>query len=153
MIPVSIILKNAVLDNTRVDDVRLTLFISSTITITIVRIVSDAKDEIVAIKNVLRSLFSLDLYAKIIEKNIIDKNIKNSTTTNIINKVMARITENSPDIIIDKNNFKVSRSVGEANIIISEITRVINPKSISISAVKNLELSSCVFVTGKVCVR
>ena len=112
MIPVSIILKNAVLDNTRVDDVRLTLFISSTITITIVRIVSDAKDEIVAIKNVLRSLFSLDLYAKTIEKNIIDKNIKNSTTTNIINKVMARITENSPDIIIDKNNFKVSRSVG-----------------------------------------
>ena len=110
--PVIITLKNAELDSTIVGTDKSTLFISSTITIAIESIVRDAKDIAAVIKNVFNTLFSLDLYAIIIEKNIMDRNIKNSTITNRINSTIVRQTCISPEIIVDSNMPNVSNSVG-----------------------------------------
>ena len=64
-------------------------------------------------KNVFKTRFSFALYAKIIEKNIIEINIKNSTTTSTTKSVSTPNIENFPTINIESNKLNVSNIVGE----------------------------------------
>ena len=151
--PVIITLKNAVLDRTNVAVFSFTLLIASTAIKNIERI-DIAPIDIPAVKrNVLNTLFSFALYAITIDKNIKDINIKNSTITNSTNTINIATTEKFPVIIVDNNSFKVVSVVGDANIISNAATKVTKPKVISIIAVKNFEVISSFFVTGRVCVK
>lgn len=70
---------------------------------------------------------------------MIDINIKNSTITSVINKIITNVKEKLPVIIVEIKRLKKSSNVGEAYIIKSETTKVANPINISISAVKYFE--------------
>ena len=70
---------------------------------------------------------------------MIDINIKNSTITSVINKIITNVKEKLPVIIVEIKRLKKSSNVGEAYIIKSETTNVANPINISISAVKYFE--------------
>ncbi len=146
-------LKNVVLESINVFDAKSTLLIAKTIIIIVARIVKARKENTVVNKNVFKTLFSLALYAIIIEKKMIEINIKNSTTTNIMNNAKTRAIEKLPTIIVDSKIFNVLNIVGDTNLIKSDAIKVKNPKVISIIAVKNFELTSCFFVTGRVWVK
>ena len=136
-----------------VDVVKSTPLIARTIIKNIESTELDAHANPAVYKNVFNVFFSLDLLARIIEKKIIDKNIRNSTIISIINKAINKATENSPIIIVDNKSFKVSKNVGEINIISRDTTMVIKPSKVSISAVIYFELRIWFLVTGSVWVR
>ena len=151
--PVITIDKIVGLDKTRIDDVNLTPLISKTAIKIIDRNISEAKAITAEIINDFKILCSFCLYPIIIPKKIIDKNIKNSTITRIMNSVRRSPSEKFPVTTDDRNNFNVSKNVGEIYIIIIETSKHANPEDTSIIAVKYFELISSFFVTGSVWVR
>ena len=70
-----------------------------------------------------------------------------------MNKVKTKTSEKFPDIRLERKIFKVSKNVGETNIIKIEIIKQAKPQRISIRLVKYFELISSFFVTGRVWVR
>ena len=84
---------------------------------------------------------------------MIEINIKNSTITSATKSASTRMIEISPTIIVARRSLIKSSAPGPANIMMSESTRQAKPEAISIIAVKNFELMSSFFVTGKVWVR
>ena len=153
IIPESNMLKNAVFESNNTSLVKLTLFITKTIIITIDNIVLDIHEKAAVRRKVFNTLFSFVLYANIIEKNIIDKNIKNSTMISNIISAKTSITEKFPSIIKDKSILSVSNIVGVINTISKDIVTVIKPSIVSIRDVRYLEVRIWFLVTGRVCVR
>ena len=153
MIPVNIMLKKAVLESVRVEAERFTPFIARIAIMQIDRAARDIIENTAVNKNDLRILFSLDWYAKTIEKYMIEMNIKNSTTTKITNNARTRNVENFPEIIVESKSFSVSNIECEPYMIKSEITRQAKLEVISIIAVKYFEFINCFFDTGRVWVR
>ena len=84
---------------------------------------------------------------------MIERNIKNSTMTKMIKREITKINEKFPVITVEIKSFKTSVNPGRAYMIKIETMIVANAASISINAVKNLELINEFFVTGRVCVR
>ena len=70
-----------------------------------------------------------------------------------MNNININASEKFPETNIEIINLNLSNIVGEKNLIRSETTRVANPKTISINAVKNFEVTNWFFVTGRVCVK
>ena len=70
-----------------------------------------------------------------------------------MNKAKTKPSEKPSEITLERKIFKVSKNVGETNIIKIEIIKQAKPQSISIRLVKYFELISSFFVTGRVWVR
>ena len=140
----------ALFENTKIELDKLIPLITKTITIMIESMVIEANAIAIVIKNVFKTRCSFDLYATTIEKKIIDKNIKNSIMIRTMNKVKIKTSEKFPDIRLERKIFKVSKNVGETNIIKIEIIRQAKAQRISIRLVKYFELISSFFVTGRV---
>ena len=134
-------LKNADAGITIIELERLTSLIAKTTTMAIAKTVKAMNDIIAVIKNDFKTFFSLALYASVIEKKMIEINIKNSTITSKTKRLKTQNKENSPIIIVERNNLMVEKKVFEANLIKRETTTQIKPKIISMSAVKNFEFT------------
>ena len=132
----------AVLDKTSTELVIFMSLINKTMSMQIVRTISDANEQAIAIKKVFKMRLSLDLNATTIEKFMIERNIKNSTITKITNKASVNIIEIFPVNAVDNKSFKTFINPGFAYIIKIETIRLANAITISISAVKNFEFMS-----------
>ena len=132
----------AVLDKTSTELVIFMSLINKTMSMQIVRTISDANEQAIAIKKVFKMRLSLDLNATTIEKFMIERNIKNSTITKITNKASVNIIEIFPVNAVDNKSFKTFINPGFAYIIKIETIRLANAITISINAVKNFEFMS-----------
>lgn len=112
------------------------------ISIIIKRTRPDAKAQPIEIKNDLKIRLSLDLKPITIEKSIIEINIKNSTITRVTTSVRANPSETFSVTRVESKSLAVFMKLGPAYIIKSEITKLANPVTISINAVKYFELMS-----------
>ena len=117
-------------------------FIDKTIIITTRSNDSAAKAQPTAIKNDFKIRFSFDLKPIIIEKSIIEINIKNSTITKTANSVKDKPIETFPVTSVVSKNLIVVVKFGPAYIIKSEVIKQAKAIDISIRAVKYFEFIS-----------
>ena len=140
--PVIIMLISAEFDRINVDVVSFMPLIERMMIMISESTINDAKAIAVVIKNAFKILCSFDLYAKTMLKYMIERNIKNSTITRIINNVSNNPTEKFPATRVESIIFMFVKNVGEAKIIKIETIKLANPQSNSIIPVKYLELIS-----------
>lgn len=101
-----------------------------------------ANDEHTMIKKVFNIFLSLDLNPIMIEKSMIEINIKNSTITSVTKPISVPTTEISPVMMVDNTSFIAGMKFGPAYIIKIEAIIDANPATISMIAVKYFELIS-----------
>ena len=117
-------------------------FIDNTMSMTANKTRSDANAKPTVSKNVFKTRLSFDLKAMMIEKSIIEINIKNSTITKTTKRTNDRTSEILSATIVESKSVKMLVRFGPAYIIKIEITKVAKPADISIIAVKYFELMS-----------
>ena len=122
--------------------VNLIPFIDKTINIITRRVKAEAIEQPIVIKNDFKILLSLDLKPIMIEKSMIEINIKNSTITRMTNNVNVKRVETFSVTIEEIKRLNVAVKLGPAYIIKSEIIKQVKLVTISIKAVKYFELIS-----------